>query len=86
MVISEAMSWGIPILSTNIAGIPEMFVDGLEGFLFSPGDNKTAIKAMRELVEDPAKSRVMGIAGIARFASTFDLGKDQNTNFTIISY
>jgi glycosyltransferase involved in cell wall biosynthesis len=75
MVISEAMSWGIPILSTNIAGIPEMFTDGLEGFLFSPGDNKTAINGMRELVENPAKRRLMGLAGAARFASTFDLGK-----------
>ena len=38
MVISEAMSWSIPVLTTNIAGIPEMFsADGVEGFLYSPG-------------------------------------------------
>lgn len=35
MVIPEAMSWAIPILSTNIAGIPEMFSDGVEGKIYN---------------------------------------------------
>ncbi len=44
MVISEAMSWSIPVLSTNIAGIGEMFVDGQEGYLFAPGDDAKALQ------------------------------------------
>ena len=36
--ILEAMSVGLPILSTRIAGIPELVTDDFNGFLFSPGD------------------------------------------------
>jgi glycosyltransferase involved in cell wall biosynthesis len=46
MVISEAMSWYIPVLSTNIAGIKEMYTDGVEGFLFAPGDSDKALLSM----------------------------------------
>ena len=38
MVISEAFSYGIPVISTDIAGIKEMYEDGKEGFLLEPGD------------------------------------------------
>ena len=64
MVISEAMSWGIPVLSTNIAGIPEMFNDGVEGFLFAPGDDQKAVRVMNLLYEDKDDLRArMGKAG-----------------------
>ena len=73
MVISEAMAWRLPILSTNIAGIPEMLTDGLEGFLFAPGDSKKAISGMKEIVNDHELRRLMGLAGAVRFSSVFDL-------------
>lgn len=73
MVISEAMAWKIPVLSTNIAGIPEMLTDGVEGFLFAPGDNNKAIASMTKIVSDHQLRHNMGLAGAARFASVFDL-------------
>lgn len=36
--ILEAMSSGIPIITTNIAGIPEAVKNGINGFLITPGD------------------------------------------------
>jgi len=36
--ILEAMSYGKPVLSTNIAGIPDIISDRENGFLFTPGD------------------------------------------------
>lgn len=53
MVISEAMSWGIPVISTNIAGIKEMFTDGLEGFHFAPGDEASALHGMQQIYGNP---------------------------------
>lgn len=38
MVILEALSFGLPIISTNIAGIPDTVLEGKNGFLLSPGD------------------------------------------------
>jgi hypothetical protein len=73
MVISEAMGWGIPILSTDIAGIPEMFTDGVEGFMFAPGDNKKAIDGMKKVFYDAELCYEMGKASAVRFSSVFDL-------------
>lgn len=73
MVISEAMSWGIPILSTNIAGIPEMIQDGQEGFLFAPYDDIAALECMNLLVNDSNLRFRMGEAGKHRFQTMFDL-------------
>ena len=57
MVIPEAMALGCAIISTKIAGIPEIVVNGVNGFLLRPGDidglkNKLAqLYFDRELLE-----------------------------------
>jgi len=38
IAILEAMSVGLPILSTRISGIPELVKNGYNGFLLKPGD------------------------------------------------
>ena len=73
MVIPEALSWSIPVLSTNIAGIKEMFTDGREGYLFTPGDTKKALAGMEALYADAMLCHRIGRKGRARFESTFDL-------------
>lgn len=73
MVISEALSWGIPVLSTNIAGIKEMYSDGVEGFLFAPGEEAKALDGMQMLYEDEVLRATMGRAARRRFETCFDL-------------
>ncbi|MEI8201412.1 MAG: glycosyltransferase family 4 protein [Bacteroidota bacterium] len=38
ITILEAMTYGLPIISTNIAGIPDEVVHAKNGFLYQPGD------------------------------------------------
>jgi glycosyltransferase involved in cell wall biosynthesis len=73
MVISEAMSFGIPILSTNIAGIPEMLSNGIEGYLFVPYDDNQAIEYMNKIFQDEDLRYKLGQNGIKRFTNCFDL-------------
>ncbi|RYH12687.1 glycosyltransferase, partial [archaeon] len=73
MVISEALSWSIPVISTNIAGIKEMYTDGIEGFHFNPGDEDRMLDAMEQLYSNENKRREMGRAGRVRFETTFHL-------------
>lgn len=47
--ILEAMIVGIPIVATNIGGIPEIIEDGKEGFLFEPGDSSGLEKLINRL-------------------------------------
>lgn len=47
MSILEAMGKGIPVISTNIGGIPEIVLQGQNGFIVEPGD----IKGLAERLE-----------------------------------
>lgn len=73
MVISEAFAWGLPVISTNIAGIKEMYVDGQEGYLLDPGDKEKAILGMDTLFKDRELRSSMSKAARERFESFFDV-------------
>ncbi len=67
VVLMEAMAVGRPVLSTYVAGIPELVRDGVEGWLFEAGSPEAAARAMRAcLAAPPAQLEAMGRAGRAR--------------------
>lgn len=58
--ILEAMSYGLPIISTNVGGIPEIVEDSYNGFLISPGDKEAMKKAIDKLLCNPELREEMG--------------------------
>jgi L-malate glycosyltransferase len=52
IVLIEAMASGTPIVSTNVGGIPDVIVDGEEGFLVDYGDSMAMGKNIIELHEN----------------------------------
>ena len=59
----EAMALGIPVLSADVQGIPEMIRHGENGWLFEPRDMAALVIAMRTVIEmDPAVRRAAGAA------------------------
>ena len=58
--ILEAMSYGMPVISTTVGGIPEVIVNNMNGFLITPGDTKTLFKYMRHFIEHPDVIGAMG--------------------------
>jgi colanic acid/amylovoran biosynthesis glycosyltransferase len=50
VVIMEAMALGRPVLTTTVAGIPELVRHGKEGWLVSPGDSQSLADAWCELL------------------------------------
>ena len=65
------MSYGIPVLSTTVGGIKEMFTDGVEGFMFDVGDDAKAIECAKLMLDNESKRREMGRAGIAKYDQKF---------------
>jgi glycosyltransferase involved in cell wall biosynthesis len=67
VVIMEAMALKRPVVSTFVAGIPELVSTGEQGVLIPAGDVAALAGAMRVCLETPAeKLRQMGIAGRQR--------------------
>ncbi len=53
-VIMEAMACGTPVISTRVAGVPEMVDDGGTGLLTPPHDPPALAAAMEKMLRDPA--------------------------------
>lgn len=52
--ILEAMSAGLPIVSTNVGGIPEIVDDGKNGLLIEPHNPEKLAEKIKILIEDEA--------------------------------
>jgi glycosyltransferase involved in cell wall biosynthesis len=71
MVVLEAMSAGLPVVATTVEGIPEVVRDGLEGMLVPPSDPASLALALRELVSNPGRAELLGVAGRVRQIALF---------------
>jgi colanic acid/amylovoran biosynthesis glycosyltransferase len=72
-VIMEAMAAARPVVSTAIAGVPEMVSDGATGFLVAEHDPAALAAALARLLADPALARSLGEAGRAAAAVRFGI-------------
>lgn len=64
--ILEAMSYSLPIISTNVGGIPEILKNGENGFIMSPGDKDAMYRAILELMNNEKLRMDMGKASYSK--------------------
>jgi glycosyltransferase involved in cell wall biosynthesis len=77
VVIMEALALGRPVISTYVAGIPELVQPGLTGWLVPAGDEIALSQAMRESLEASVERLAcMGAAGRARVVDQHDVFKE----------
>ena len=72
VVLMEAMAAGLPVITTQIAGVPELVKDGETGWLVAAGDQDGLKRAIEALLADPERGRHMGAAGRKAVAAEFD--------------
>lgn len=58
--ILEAMTYGMPIISTTVGGIPEVVKDRQNGFLIHAGDKKQIWDSIKYLIDNPDKVKLYG--------------------------
>ncbi|MGB3519076.1 MAG: glycosyltransferase family 4 protein, partial [Elainellaceae cyanobacterium] len=56
----EAMSWGLPVITSPVGGIPEVIEHNKNGILCTPGDVNTLSESLINLVEDKAYRTRLG--------------------------
>jgi glycosyltransferase involved in cell wall biosynthesis len=69
----EAMSHGLPVVGSNVGGIPEMIVDGGTGLLVPPREDGDLARAIATLIDDPGLRELLGSAGRQRIEKLFNL-------------
>lgn len=75
-VIKEAMALGTPVVSTKIAGIPELIVDGKCGIIVTPGDLKELVDAIEKMVLDASMRSKFAKEARMRAEKKYDLWKN----------
>ena len=75
VAILEAGASGLPVVSTRHAGIPDVVIEGMTGFLVEEGDVPGMARGMLELVKNPGLARELGRAARERIESEFALPK-----------
>lgn len=75
VALMEAMYCQVPVVSTNILGLPELIEDGTSGLLVPQKDAVSLAEAMSDLIVNPGKRREFGIAGRRRVETHFNNAK-----------
>jgi glycosyltransferase involved in cell wall biosynthesis len=74
MAILEAMSWGLPIITTPVGGIPELVIPHHNGLLVEPGEIKQLSQAIQSLIQNEELRLSLGKAA-RETVSPFEISK-----------
>jgi len=85
LVFLEAMSAGLPVLSTQVSAIPEVVIDGATGTLVPVGEPVALAREWARFQDDPERGSRMGQAGRARVEACFGLDRmvDETLNVVV---
>jgi glycosyltransferase involved in cell wall biosynthesis len=75
-VVLEAMACGVPVIATDVGGIPEQVVSGVTGLLVSRGDVRGMANCVRQLRDDRNRREQMACASLERVRSRFTADRE----------
>ncbi|MCH9032689.1 MAG: glycosyltransferase family 4 protein, partial [candidate division Zixibacteria bacterium] len=75
-VLLEALACGVPSVSTNVSGIPEIIESGKEGFLVDPETPQDIADRLEQILSDKELRERFGRNGRAKAESFFNLEKN----------
>jgi len=69
----EAMAMKVPVIATNVGGLPESIDNGKTGILVPPRDVISLYEAIKHLIENPELRKKMGEEGRRRVGERFSM-------------
>lgn len=76
VVLMEAMGSGVPVIASNLSGIPELVNHQLTGLLVPPRDSESLAKSLELYITNPELRYRLGRAGREKVVKEFDLNKN----------
>jgi glycosyltransferase involved in cell wall biosynthesis len=73
VVLMEAMSSCVPVIASDLSGIPELVVDQCTGLLTPPGDVTALVEAIERYYHDPVLRKQFGRSGREKILNEFDM-------------
>ena len=83
-VILEAMATEMPVISTEVSGIPEVVINDLSGVLIAPGSSTELADALETLHRDPALRGRLGKKGREIVLDEFEISRSVDLLLGII--
>lgn len=73
--VMEALAAGLPVVASNVGGIPDLVRHGEDGFLHDASDLEGMARSVMALLDDAALRARLGAAGRQRIVEEFSLQK-----------
>lgn len=73
LAAQEAIALGVPVVATNVGGMPELVTDRVSGRLVPVGDADGIARAVAEILGSPEQGRVYAEAAAANLARHFSI-------------
>jgi glycosyltransferase involved in cell wall biosynthesis len=85
-VLLEAMSTGLPAVSTTISGIPEVIEHGVNGLLVPSEDPEAVADALASLLDDPDLRESLGTNAAQSVRARFDAAKNAEYMASLLGF
>ncbi len=73
LVIQEAQAMELPVIVSDVGGVPEGVVDGKTGFVVTEGDINSIVDKLKQLMDDDILRKSMGQQGRQYVMGKFDI-------------
>jgi glycosyltransferase involved in cell wall biosynthesis len=84
LVAMEALAASMPVVATRVGGIPDIVLDGKNGYLLDAGDSAALGDAVEALVTDARRRRSMGEYGREDALERFDARENARRLFEFV--
>jgi colanic acid/amylovoran biosynthesis glycosyltransferase len=77
VALMEAMAMEIPVVTTNVSGIPELVESGTTGLVVEPSNPRELAAGLRQLLDDAQLRQAIGRLGREKVLQDYDQQKNQ---------